>query len=416
MLRFEDTDSERSSRAFEESILDDLLWLGINPDGEISRQTERLERYVEILFRLERDGFVYPCFCPAAPDKEGHGPYPGTCRNIPPDERRGRIESGESFCRRFAALASGLTFRDRLRGDLTFDVRLGGDFVLTRADGTPTYTFAVVVDDHDFKVTHVIRGEEHIPNTPRQELIYRALGWEVPEWVHIPMVLDSERHKLSKRSGAISVSAYRDDGWSAEALVSYMATLSWSGAPTDKVSSPDELASLFDIDSVALDSPVHDPERMRHFGRLSMRSVSCEKLLGELGEAFSRIADPPDEIDADRAALLGELLPECASRRELSDSLARAFEIAPVDDELGNERTAWMDDLLDRLAALPSQEWFTMSIKNILKKFQKERALEGKIFYHALRATLTGRDHGAPLALLMACLGRKIVIERLGKR
>jgi glutamyl-tRNA synthetase len=412
MLRFEDTDKERSSRAFEDSILEDLLWLGIEPDGDVSRQTGRLARYGEVLSQLVCAGLAYPCFCSAESDAGSHAPYPGTCRNIPAEEKAAKIASGENFCVRFALPDDSrlVTFHDRLRGEMVFDVRSGGDFVISRADGTPTYTFAVVVDDHDFQVTQVIRGEEHISNTPRQEMVSRALRWESPEWIHIPMVLDAERHKLSKRSGAVSISSYREDGWSPEALVSYMATLSWSRAPADRAFLPAELAPLFDLDSVALDSPVHDPERMRHFGRLAMKSAPRGGLLSELLCLFPSFDESPGAA-ADREALVGELLPECACRSELADSLAAALSPPAAGGE--PNLPSWTGDLIGELTSIAPEEWHSSSIKKILKNFQKEEALEGKIFYHAIRAALTGKDHGAPIALLMACLGRKIVFERL---
>jgi glutamyl/glutaminyl-tRNA synthetase len=324
---------------------------------------------------------------------------------------------GDVFCWRFAVSAEdeSVSFFDRLRGSMSVMASETSDFVLFRGDGTPTYLFAVVVDDHDSQITHVIRGEEHLSNTPKQELLYRALRWQVPEWVHIPMVLDAERHKLSKRSGAISISSYRENGWLPESLVSYMATLSWSGAPADCVSSLNELAGLFDIDAAALDSPVHDPDRMRRFGKLGMRSIPIKTLLQEYSGLLPHIEDPPSEIDSDRSSLIEELLPECACRNELELALSGAFLLETRDDLLEEvyKNEGWMGELIERLSLIHSSEWSSSRLKGFLREFQEMRGLKGKKLYHSLRVALSGKESGAPVVLIMACLGRKNALDRL---
>jgi glutamyl-tRNA synthetase len=414
LLRFEDTDRERSSALFEEAILDDLKWLGIEPDEKASRQTERAARYREVLDSLLAKGFAYPCFCTNDESSGPRRPQADGCRFIPKEERLRRMAANEPCCVRFAAPLSDVpvTFYDRLRGEMTVKGSSIGDFVLSRGDGSPTYLFAVVVDDHDFNVTHVIRGEEHIPNTPKQELIYRALGWEAPEWIHIPMVLDSERHKLSKRSGAISVASYREDGWSAEALISYMATLSWAGAPADRLSDAGLLAGGFDIGDVSLDSPTHDPDRMSHFGKMAMRKIEPDSLLGEYRALFPQPESRGKDLDSDRAALISELLPACSCKKELEMTIKEAFKFEQPPEEAESADEAWMRELRRELGSITPEAWGSGNLKNILKGFQKERELKGKMLYHALRIRLTGSGHGVPIALLMGCLGREKALER----
>jgi glutamyl-tRNA synthetase len=417
LLRFEDTDRERVSARFEESILNDLEWLGIVPDEKATRQTERTERYKELLAELCRLNFAYPCFCPPGDSAGAKRPQADKCRFIEPDERERRLLSGEPFCLRFASPQSddSVTFQDRLRGGMSVKGRTIGDFVLARGDGSPTYLFAVVADDHDSRVTHVIRGEEHLPNTPKQELIYRALGWEAPEWIHIPMVLDSERHKLSKRSGAISVASYREDGWSPEALVSYMATLSWAGAPADRISRAGDLAAGFDIGDVSLDSPTHDQERMNHFGKMAMRELSAESLRSEYGMLFPSSGIRGGHVDSDRAALIKELLPSCSCKKELAVSIDRVFLPGEARQALPPEDEEWMRDIRDELSRVAPDLWHSENLKNILKEFQKERGLKGKILYHCLRVMLTGAEQGVPIALLMGCFGREYVLRRFDR-
>jgi glutamyl-tRNA synthetase len=416
LLRFEDTDRERSSAEFEEAILNDLKWLGIEPDEAISRQTARFARYGEIMGELLKLGAAFPCFCPH--EDEGHEvkrPRIDPCRHITVEERKKKIDSGEPFCIRFVSPPEEDTvvFSDRLRGELSFGAAAIGDFVLMRSSDAPTYIFAVVVDDHDFQITHVIRGEEHISNTPKQELIYRALGWRAPEWIHIPMVLDTQRHKLSKRSGAISIASYREDGWTAGALTSYMATLSWSGAPADRLSTAIELAGKFDIDSVALVSPAHDTERMRHFGRMAMRKIGPETLFSECDALFPQIDDRSDQFKSDRVNLIEEVLPQCACRKDLEVSVAGALEFHGSPRRADCQNMEWLQELCKKLSSLPGREWDSGALKILLKDFQKERELKGKMMYHVLRMALSGTESGVPLSLLMSCLGKKNALKRL---
>ena len=407
MLRFEDTDRERSSATFEAPLLEDLLWLGIKPDGEVVRQSARAARHGEILNELKQRGAVYPCFCKEKSGGESRYPYSGACRQLSPEERSCRIEAGEPHCWRFCVGDGSFVFVDRLRGEIKIQLADVGDFVIARSDGTPLYLFAVVVDDHDAEITHVIRGEEHLSNVPRQELIYRAMSWEVPEWVHIPMILDTERHKLSKRSGAISVSSYREEGWQPRAISSYLATLSWSGAPADRLLTPDELSQTFEIDDVALVSPVHDPERMRHFGKLAMTEIPVQELYESLSAAGC-LAGPLE----DRLALIGELCPSCASLPELE----RAIVDIISDKERLQESIIspdWLVLLCCELKELPQNSWTSQKIKETLKNFQKAQGLKGRELFHPLRIALTGRDGGAPLPLIISCFGRERTLEKL---
>ncbi|MDR3332062.1 MAG: glutamate--tRNA ligase [Synergistaceae bacterium] len=412
LLRFEDTDMARSSPEHEESILNDLRWLGIKPDGEVTRQTENQTRHRSVLDELVRLDVAYPCFCPHSSLGDSHGIC--HCGRIPQSEALGRAASGQTHCWRFRARCVDGIFRftDRLRGSMEIAEPQIGDFVLARGDGSMTYLFAVVVDDHDSSVTHVIRGEEHLPNTPKQEMIYRALGWDVPEWVHIPMILDSERHKLSKRSGAISIGSYREAGWLPEAVVSYIATLSWAGAPADELKSPLELSRSFDLDSVALTSPIHDPERMRHFGRMSIASASPEEVCAKYDELFPYEPHAGEGLRRDREALVAELAPSCATIDELGNGIKLTF---LVSDALLQEPHAWIAEAREFLIGLREDEWTSDEIKNSLKRFQKERGLKSRDLYHTLRVLVTGREAGAPLTLIMSCLGRERSLERMGR-
>jgi glutamyl/glutaminyl-tRNA synthetase len=336
------------------------------------------------------------------------------CRNLSSSDAKALIASGKPHCWRFRSPEAGgfFTFRDRLRGELSVPTDSTGDFVLARSDGSVTYLLAVVADDHDSNVTHVIRGEEHLSNVPKQELIYRSLGWRNPEWVHIPMILDAERHKLSKRSGAVSIESYRESLWSPGAIVSYLATLSWSGAPADAIRTPIELSRTFDLDSVALVPPIHDEARMRHFGRISLREISPAKLLDKCREAFPADSGGAAVPEEERIMLVGELSPACASIGELKDELTAALALpAQVADFTP---PAWFAGLSRRLSGVSDIDWTSENLRGVMRSFQRESALRGTEYYHAIRIALTGRESGAPIALIMSCIGKSETERRLG--
>jgi glutamyl-tRNA synthetase len=409
LLRFEDTDKTRSSVQDEGAILEDLEWLGMRPDGDILRQTSRSARHSEISRELKELRLLYPCFCSG---RTGEKPAAGhECRYIPADEAAARIDRGEPHCWRFNVRRGGdFAYRDRLRGKISVPADSIEDFAVERGDGSATYILASVVDDHDSGISHVIRGEEHLSNVPKQEMIYSALGWKAPEWVHIPMVLDLNRHKLSKRRGATSIGEYRSSGWAPEALVSYLATLSWAGAPTDRIAPIGELARIFDLDSVAKFSPVHDERRMAHFGKMSMDKISDELLLelcgGEIAPCFA-LETPACE----KTALIRELRPPCATVAELAASLKN--ELSPKDASESENPPEWLADLAVRLGGIQEADWRSGNITDAMKSFARERSLKGRDFFHPVRFFLTGSPQGAPIGLILSCVGKEESLRRL---
>jgi glutamyl-tRNA synthetase len=410
-LRFEDTDRARSSGQNETAILDDLRWLGIEPDGHIFRQSERAVIHSAALAELISRGSVYPCFCPAAETAGGKRvSAPHICRDLPKEESGRRVSNGEPHCFRFRIeRGRAFKFTDRLRGVMTAPEDSIGDFTVARSDGSVTYLLAAVIDDHDMKVSCVIRGEEHLPNVPKQEMIYESMGWEKPEWVHIPMILDSERRKLSKRSGAMSVGEYRDRGWAPRALVSYLATLSWSAAPTDRLASTDELAAMFDLGEVARFSPVHDEKRMARFGKLYMAGLTDEYLAGECRGVFGKYAG-----ETDKTLLVKEARAACSTVRELVRSVENELSLgSETFGGLGEDAPAWASELTERLASIPESEWRSDVIMSAIKSFASERSLKGREIFHPLRVLSTGNSRGAPIGIVLSCIGREETLARV---
>ena len=282
ILRIDDTDPARSTDENTQIILRAMRWLGLDwdegPDkgGDFGpyAQTERLEIYRKAAHTLLAEGKAYPCFCTPeklAADKkaaeERHDPFQGyqrTCRNIDPAEAQARIEAGEPYTIRIKVpLDRGdVIVHDAVHGDVTFNARELDDFIIFRSDGTPTYNFATVVDDALMGITHIIRGDDHLSNTPRQIMVYEALGAPVPEFAHISMILGPDGKKLSKRHGATSVEEYRDAGYLSDAFVNYLALLGWSLDGETTIVPRDVLASQFSLDHVSKNPAKSDPERL----------------------------------------------------------------------------------------------------------------------------------------------------------
>src|ERR687883_39637 len=291
ILRIEDTDVERSTRESEAAILRDLQWLGLDwdegpdkggPHGPY-RQSERLHLYESYAMELLNADAAYFCFCTAAQlEAERQAAlaagrparYAGTCRALPRDHAQARIDAGERPAIRFRIPANrDVIFKDVVRGDVRFNTEVIGDPVIVRADGHPAYNFAVVIDDALMEVTHVIRGEDHISNTPRQILVYEALGFAAPAFAHLALVMGPDHSPLSKRHGATSVAEFRSKGYLPEALVNYLALIGWSPGHDEELLPIDELARRFSLDAVGKSAGVFDLEKLawvnRHYIKLA---------------------------------------------------------------------------------------------------------------------------------------------------
>jgi nondiscriminating glutamyl-tRNA synthetase len=296
IVRIEDTDVERSTRASEQAILDDLHWLGlewtegVEAGGEYGpyRQTERLHTYRAHAIELMAAGKAYHCFCSAEQLevdrqealKAGKPPkYVGRCRTVSREDARKRIEKGEAAVIRFRVPETGeVTFDDIVRGPLAFDMDVIGDFVLLRSNGVPAYNFAVVIDDALMGITHIVRGEDHISNTPRQVLLYQAFGWKPPIFAHVPYVLGPDHAPLSKRHGATSVKEFRDRGYLPEALTNDRALIGWSPGEGEELLPIDELARRFRLENVGHSAGVFDPEKLAWVNRHYLKTADHRRL------------------------------------------------------------------------------------------------------------------------------------------
>jgi nondiscriminating glutamyl-tRNA synthetase len=434
VLRVEDTDVQRSTAASETGVLDDLAWLGLawdegpdrgGPYGPY-RQSERLPLYRSAAERLEREGKAYPCFCTDA-DLEarrraaiaaGRPPqYDGRCRTLTPDERERRRRDGAPASTRFLVEARDWVLDDLVRGEVRFPWGMVGDFVLLRSSGLPTYNFACVVDDSAMRISHVIRAEEHLANTPRQLMLYAALGMVPPRFAHVPLILNRDRSKMSKRDGevAVAVGDWRRAGYVPEAMVSYLALLGFHTGDEREVLSRAELLEAFRLERVGKSGSVFDPDKLRwmnaHYlhhatgselsawaagfvppAAAALAAERLERLLLLVRGNVVTLADLPAEL----APLLGdEFAVEDEARALLATAAARA-----VCEACAAE--------FERLA-----EWNAAGIKSAVQAAGKRQGVKGRDLFQPVRAALTGRTHGPELPAVAETIGKDACLRRL---
>ena len=326
VLRIEDTDLARSEARFEDQLLDDLKWLGIDWDEGPDvggphapyRQSDRLELYREHAERLVKEGKAYLCFCShwelmeersQAEDKHQPSMYSGKCRMLDPVEAQRRRANGEGAVIRLRIPEHPIRFHDIVRGPVEFSSEVVNDFIIVRSTGMPVYNYVVVVDDALMDITHVIRGDDHLSNTPKQVALYEALGWPVPEFAHLSTILGSDRERLSKRHGATSIANFRQMGVLPEALVNYLALLGW--APTGgtrEIFSPEELIKEFSLQRVTPSPAVFDMEKLHWLNRHYIKQSPPERIEKLAEPFFTRAGMLPENPDDRTRAWFGKVI------------------------------------------------------------------------------------------------------------
>ena len=429
LLRIEDTDRERSTEAAIDAILDGLKWLGLDGEGEPVFQFARASRHAEVARELLATGGAYKCFATQAEleemretaMKEGRPPrYDGRWRDRDPSE----APEGAPFVIRLKMPQVGETVvEDLVQGTVTFRNDVLDDFILLRSDGTPTYMLAVVVDDHDMGVTHVIRGDDHLTNAARQSQIYRAMGWTVPSFSHIPLIHGADGAKLSKRHGALGVDAYRALGYLPEALKNYLARLGWSHGD-DEIFSMEQAVEWFEIGDVNKGAARFDFAKLENLNGHYMRAISEESLW----EAFLAFLPHTDEgrallavLDADLTSKFRSALPGLRERAktlvELLDGARYLWATRPLPIE--EKAAALLDDagrgvlsaLRPRLAAVV--DWDVASTESAVRVYAEETGLKLGKAAQPLRAALTGRTTSPGIFDVLAVLGRAEVLGRI---
>ena len=433
ILRIEDTDVERSTAESESSLIGDLRWLGLDWDEgpDVSgpcgpyRQSERLDVYRAHADALVDAGKAYPCFCTdevldakreAAVARGASPRYDGTCRGLTREKILENRAAGTPEVVRFVVPPGVVRFHDLIRGEVEMDAEMVGDFVLLRSNGHPTYNYAAAIDDHAMAISHVLRGEEHLPNTLRQAMIYTAFDFPLPRFGHLPLILAEDRSKLSKRHGGASVGELRDLGYLPEAVFNYLVLLGWSHPREEEVLSRGELVEAFTLERVTKSASVYDRAKLRWMSGQYIRKTGVRELFDVADPFFPECIRSLYAREA-REKILSLLHEKIDTLADLGKKSA-PFEAEPIIEEEAAEvlRTP---DALRVIAALeksirPGKGALTgPEFKTKVEEVGKEIGLKGKSLFFPVRAALTGAVHGPDLAGFAELRGREGVLALL---
>jgi glutamyl-tRNA synthetase len=430
ILRIEDTDAERSTAEMVEGILQGMRWLGLNWDEGPFYQTDRVDLYRSIAAKLLKSAHAYYCFC-SKEDLEsrraqavagGRPPrYEGTCRKISREEAAHRKAAGDAAVVRFKVSESGNTaFDDAVFGRVEFANAEVEDFVLLRSDNGPTYHLSVVSDDIDMKITHVIRGADHIPNTPKQVMLYEALGVPAPLFAHVPLILGPDKTRLSKRHGATSVLAYREEGIVPEAFRNFLALLGWSppeGMP--EILGDQQLISLFDLNAISRSDAVFDRVKLDWFNTEYIRSYPAEKLLPLIEEEWTK-AGVQNQIQ-DKKSLLATidlLKPRARSLKDFATSFRAFFTDYFEADPAATAKFLKDESVRQILAELGRRyescdDFSEPTIEKLLRDLAAEKNVKAGALINGARVALTGQGVAPSLFAVMLALGKDKTVKRL---
>jgi glutamyl-tRNA synthetase len=428
VLRIEDTDRERSDEAMTRQIQSALAWIGIVWDEGPFLQSERLARHRERAEELLAASRAYRCFCTpaqldaqrAAAQKRGEAfRYPRICLGLDAAAAGARVAAGEPFVVRFRMPDGHIRFFDLVRGDMDFPPDALDDFILLRSDGSPTYHMSVVCDDIDMRITHVVRGEDHLSNTPKHIPLFQALGGQVPVFGHLPLILGPDKKRLSKRSGATSVEEFRAEGILPQALYNYLALLGWSPGGDREILSRAEMIALFSVDRLNASPAVFDREKLTWVNSQYLSSLPLDELLPHLGPFLVEVGLAAGKVDRGRLAAAIELhrgrvrtLEELAQVvvpyfRDRLDYSAEAVAKFATDPGLAEHLKA----LRDRFAGLPV---FTKdALEAELRSVAGERGIKAGALIHPTRTALSGGQVGPPLFDLVEVMGREAALRHL---
>lgn len=424
ILRIEDTDVERSEARYEDQLISDLKWLGLDWDegtdvgGDFGpyRQSDRMNIYHEYAERLLKEGKAYLCFCSAeeleadrkrAMAEHTSPIYSGKCRAIDPAAAQKRRANGEAAAIRLQIPERPIKFHDIVHGNVEFSNEVVSDPIIVRSSGMPVYNYVVVIDDAEMKITHVIRGDDHLSNTPKQVALYEALGWPVPEFAHLSTILGADRERLSKRHGATSIANFREMGVLPEALVNYLALLGW--APTGgtrETFTPQELVKEFSLERVTPSPAVFDMQKLYWLNRHYIAQSSPERILDLAIPFFAKAGYTPEKLDASTsewlASVIALLVPSVDKLEDLPQRAEMIFGYDPARslaapdnaEVLAMEKTnavisAFADKVESEPAAITAERF-----KAIVNEVKAEIGAKGKELFHPIRIVITGSHSG----------------------
>jgi len=439
ILRIEDTDVERSTDASTDAIIESIKWLGLDWDeGPIVGgkygpyfQSERLDIYREYAERLLKSGHAYRCYCTPeelseareAAMKAGKPPgYTGRCRQLSLEMIRAYEAQGRKPALRFKVPEGETVVNDIVRGDVVFQNEHIDDFVILKSDGYPTYNFAVVIDDALMKITDVIRADEHLPNTPKQIMMYKALGFELPRFAHVSMILGKDKTKLSKRHGATSVTQYRDDGYLPEALINYLVLLGWAYDAEQQIFSREELIQKFTLDKVSKNPAIFDPDKLLwmngHYIREQDNEVLVDLAIDHLRKA-GLVSEEPSNEELSKVRAVVSILKERI--RTMGDIVSQGDffftdEFAVDDEAISKFLTRdYVPETFEALKArLEAASPFNrQAVEEVIRGYAKEVGRKAGEVIHPLRVALTGRSVSPGIFEVMEILGKDACCRRI---
>lgn len=443
VIRFEDTDQTRHVETGVDSQLNGLKWLGIEWDESVDvggpygpyRQTERLDLYRPFIDRLLQEGNAYYCYCTEAELEEerakqeaaGQMPmYSGKCRHLTPEQAEAYKAEGRKPSIRFRVPENRtIAFEDRIREHVEFDTNGIGDFIIVRPDGIPTYNFAVILDDHLMDITLVIRGEEHLTNTPRQIMMYEALGLPVPEFAHLALILNQDRKKMSKRDESIIqfIEQYRDLGYLPEAVMNFIALLGWSPKGEEEIFTREELIAGFDLDRLSKSPAVFDMDKLNWMSNVYIKKADTERIAELALPHLQKAGRLPQELTDEQRQWAHSLI------GLYQEQLSYAAEIVDLSELFFREEVSYDEEAKAMLAeehapvvlhsfltqVEQASEFDVDALKAMLKAVQTETGYKGKQLFMTVRVALTGQMHGPDLNRTLYLLGKEKVIQRVKK-
>ena len=441
VLRIEDTDLDRSSQAYIDNIYDSLKALGLNwdegpdvggPYGPY-QQSERFDIYPKYAQKLIDEGYAYECFCTqeeldaekeeSIKNKKPHK-YSGKCRNLTEEEKAKLRAEGRKPSIRFKVPEGETSYDDMVKGHLHFDNSLIGDFVIMKSNGTPTYNFAVVIDDMEMKISHIIRGEDHISNTAKQIMIYNALGAKIPKFGHLGMILAPDRSKLSKRHGATAVSEFVEKGYLTEALVNFVALLGWSPSDGHEIKTLDEIAADFRINEVSSSNSIFEYDKLNWMNGQYIKKMDLAKLT-ELVKPYLSCYDLSEytqeqlqrivEVTREPITILSELT------NDTKYFFGKDVEIEPdvqekvLDGEVAKKVLPYVIENELEKWNFEDEEVLHEQLAELRTYFKEQHGIKPKETMWAIRAAVTGRTHGADMVAILVLLGKDRVVHRIKK-
>jgi glutamyl-tRNA synthetase len=427
-LRIEDTDPERSKKEWIDIILEGLSWVGIEWDGEIVLQSKRLEIYKEYALKLLREDKAYYCYCTEeeiekykeeAKILKKPFKYPRTCLKRSKEEIEKLEKEGRKKAIRFKVPPGKTEFFDLIHGKIEFDNSEIEDFVILRQDDFPTYQLACVVDDHLMEITHVIRGDDHIANTPKQILLYKAFGWEPPLFAHLPMILGPDKKRLSKRHGATSITEFKEEGFLPEAIFNFLALLGWSPGNNREIVSKEEMIKLFDIKKVNKRACIFEMNKLLWMNSEYIKKMEDEKLL----EISLKFFEKKEWFDKEKSIeTLRKIIPLFKTRirtlkefPEFSDyffTREYKYEKEGIDKYfIYPEVFEIIEEILSEIISL--KDFNKINVEKIVREKAKENNVKTSFIIHPLRIILTGKQVGPGLFDIIEILGKEEVIFRI---